>query len=78
MVNRNFNVLGMALKTFRFVQGLSKTFFVSPPSVYHRTCQNYVANKTKNRASGQFKIWKSENPGSLTSAQGIPQAGGEP
>ena len=61
-----FQCTRMAFKTIRFVQGLSRTpllFFldISPPDF-----PNIFYEKTNSRKS---KIWKSQNPGSLTSAQ---------
>ena len=59
----------MALKTLRFVQGLPITplfFFLW----YFKTIfSKFILPKTNISKSGNLKIWKSENPGSLTSAQ---------
>ena len=63
----NFKVLEMALETFRFVQGLSRTplflFDVSPPDF-----PSILLQKLK---ISEIEIRKSQNPGSLTSAQNV-------
>ena len=65
----NFKVLEMALKTFHFVQGLSRTplLFV-PRNLATRFPKNSLqqTNKFGNHISENLKF---KNPGSLTSAQ---------
>jgi hypothetical protein len=64
IVNWNFNVLEMALKTLHFVQGLSRTpSLVFPRYLTTRFSKMILQKSTKSRES---KIWKSEiskNPG---------------
>ena len=69
MVHWNSNVLEMAFKTSRFVQGLPRTpwlcFLLFPKAIlFQICCTKTIVLKTEN-----LKIWKSKNPGSLTSAQ---------
>ena len=52
----NFNVQEMALKTFRFVQGLSRTPLLFSSISHRHIFQKYVATKTniENRKSGSL------------------------
>ena len=69
-VTWNFNVLDMAFKTIKFVQGLSRT-----PLLFSA---RYLTTKKNNnsRKSQILKIWKSKNTGSLTSAQATTRTDG--
>ena len=65
----NFNVLEMTLKTFHFVQGLSRTPLLFIPRYltnifFKKILQRKHISRIKNP-----KIWKFQNPGSLTGAQ---------
>ena len=68
-VNCHFNVVEMALKTFHFVQGLSRTPLLFIPRYYTNIIfKNDLPNK-KDSIIENLEIWKSKNPGSLTGAQ---------
>ena len=65
-VNWNFNVIEMALKTFRFVQGLSRTPLLFIPRYLTNKLFDNILQKDKSR---QSTIWKYKKPSSLTGAQ---------
>ena len=56
----------MAFETVNFVQGPSRAYLLFSSISHHQMFQTYVASKQESRKSA---IWKSKNPGSLTSAQ---------
>jgi hypothetical protein len=69
-VNWNLNVLEMAIKTFHIVQGLSMTPLLFIPRYLTNIYVKHIFGKNKKQSRiDNLKIWKSENPGSLTGAQ---------
>ena len=68
-VNWNSYVLGMALKIINFVQSLSRTpLFCFTRNLTTRFSKNILQTHRISRIQN-LEIWKSQNPGSLTSAQ---------
>ena len=61
----------MALKTIRFVQGLSRTPLLFIPRYLTNMFSKYMLQKTKISRIKNPKIWKSKNPGSLTGARSV-------
>ena len=65
-VNCNFNVLEMAFKTFHIIQGLSRTALLFIPRYLTTRFFKMILQKNKISRLMNLKIWKSQNPGSLT------------
>ena len=59
----------MAFKTFHIVQGLSRTPFLFFPRSLTTRFFNNILQKERISKIENLNIWKSKNPGSLTSAQ---------
>ena len=68
-VNWHFKVLEMALKTFHFVPGLSRTPLLFIPRYITNILSKNISPGNKLSRIGNLKISKSKNPGSLTGAQ---------